>query len=93
MSNFNDYISSNKSNKKDIRKDVDKKTLEEKIEQYQKLSGSDLMHEFIKLTLEKKKNGELGKSEIESIRQTIYPHLSNEQKMALNNLLNMVEDV
>lgn len=93
MSNFNDYISSNKSNKKDIRKDVDKKTLEEKIEQYQKLSGSDLMNEFIKLTLEKKKNGELGKSEIESIRQTIYPYLSNEQKMALNNLLNMVEDV
>jgi hypothetical protein len=51
------------------------------------------MSEFIKLTLEKKKRGELSDSELENIKSTISPMLNLEQKESLEKLLDMVKNV
>ena len=92
MGNFNDYIKSTSDNlQKDNYKDKEK--LEEKINEYSALSSDELMNEFIKLTIEKKKKGELKKEELDSIKDTIEPYLSIEQKIMLNKLMNMVDNV
>lgn len=92
MGNFNDYIKSNSDNlQKDNYKDKEK--LEEKINEYSALSSDELMNEFIKLTIEKKKKGELKKEELDSIKDTIIPFLNGEQKIMLNKLMNMVDNV
>ena len=51
------------------------------------------MQEFLKLTLEKKKRGELTSAELNKIRETISPMLNDQQKNYLNELLHKVEDV
>ena len=94
MGNFNDYIkntSHEDSQKKDSVRPSDEK-LEDMINKYQKFSDNELMDEFIKLTLQKKKKGELGKDEIINIKNTILPFLNNEQKKSLQKLLDMVEN-
>ena len=44
------------------------------------------MGEFLRLTIEKKKRGELKKEELQTIKQTIYPYLNDEQKQNLNQV-------
>ena len=63
------------------------------INEYSKLSRNELMNEFIKLTIDKKKRGELSDSELTSIKKTIIPYLNDEQKIMLEKLLSMVENV
>ena len=95
MSSFNEFIKDNRSseNVKNTKIDDRNKKLEEKINEYQKLSSNDLMQEFIKLTIEKKQNGELTKKELENIKHTILPYLNEDQKHSLENLLDMVDNV
>lgn len=95
MSSFNDFIKDNKDGEsiKDTYTEDRNKKLEDKINEYQKLSSNELMQEFIKLTIEKKRNGELTKNELENIKQTIIPYLSEEQRQSLQNLLDMVDNV
>lgn len=100
MANFSDYIKSNDSknvNDNKVNKqseNVDsKENLEKLIDKYSKLNPNDLFGEFIKLTYEKKKKGELKKSEIENIKTTIMPYLNQEQKENLMKILDMVENV
>lgn len=98
MGNFNDYLNSSgkttskqTENKNSERPSNEK--LEDMINEYQKLNSNELMNEFIRLTIEKKKKGELKKEELDSIRQTIVPYLNGEQKTMLEKLLDMVENV
>lgn len=95
MSSFNDFIKDNKDSEsvKDTYTEDRNKKLEDKINEYQKLSSNELMQEFIKLTIEKKRNGELTKNELENIKQAIIPYLSEEQRQSLQNLLDMVDNV
>ncbi|MBE5757502.1 MAG: hypothetical protein E7345_01040 [Clostridiales bacterium] len=103
MGNFSDFIknenntykNNNESNMKNnnIDENANKIKLEEMINNYKGLSQSELMNEFIKMTMKKKKDGTLKESELENIKKTILPYLTEEQKTNLENILNMVRNV
>lgn len=94
MGSFSDYVN-NEQNKKSVdRKETPSNDdLEKKINEYGKLSSEELMSEFVRLTIEKKKNGELTNSELNNIKNTILPFLNNDQKLMLEKVLNMVDHV
>ena len=98
MSNFSEYIRNNKnatSDNEDIKKDkkYSKQDLQAMIDRYSGYGQDQLMKEFVKLTLEKKRRGELKDSEIEKLKNTLFPMLTDEQKNNLNQLLEMVKYV
>ena len=100
MSNFSDYIktenSSNANNSNDAKKANKKYTqeeLEDMINNYSQYDNNKLMSEFLRLTLEKKRKGELRLEELEKIKNTLYPMLNEEQKSKLNQILEMVKNV
>lgn len=99
MANFSDFI---KSDKKDLNSketqinnnaEVNKENLEEMIENYSKFSQDELLNEFMKLTLEKKKKGILDEKELNNIKSTIEPFLNDEQKNNLEKIFNLVRNV
>ena len=98
MSNFSDFIKENSANKSNGNFNSDKskyseEQLEELINKYSGLSEDKLMSEFLRLTLEKKKRGQLTDSEMENIKNKIIPFLNNEQKDNLNKIIDMVKNV
>lgn len=93
MSNFNDYIKNNESNFSSSDDKPSNEHLEDFISRYQNLSSSELMNEFMKLTIEKKRKGELRHDELNSIKETISPYLNDEQNSNLEKLMKMVNDV
>ena len=98
MSNFSDYIKNENINKHESDKDKTskiqtKENLEEMINKYSKLDSGSLFNEFMRLTLEKKKNGTLKESELNNIKETLSPMLNDEQKEMLNSLILMVKNV
>jgi hypothetical protein len=93
MGNFNNYIMNDKEEEKINADKIDKENLEDMINSYQGLSENELLNEFLKRTIDKKKKGELKKDELELIKSTIIPYLNEEQKINLDKLLRMVENV
>ena len=95
MSKFSDYINEEKNNNSKINKNQEEKNdyLKSKIEEYSNYSQDKLINDFVKLTIEKKKRGELTDNELNSLRNTISPMLNNAQKDNLEKLLQMVRDV
>lgn len=91
MGNFSDYI--NSTNIDDENKNNKNEKLEDLIENYSKLSDNDLMKEFLKLTIERKKQGSLSNGELETLKSTILPCLDEKQKNTLENLLEMIKNV
>lgn len=94
MKNFSDFLNENNT-KTQINQDnvQDNQKLEEMIDKYSSYSNDQLMSEFMRLTIEKKKKGELKKEELMSIKETISPMLSVEQKINLDRIINMVDNV
>lgn len=93
MNNFSDFVKNNSFNDKEDEKKENTQKLEDMISNYQQLSQNDLMKNFLKLTIEKKKKGELKKEELEAVKNTLSPMLNDEQRGMLNELLLMVENV
>ena len=101
MQNFSDYIKNNKSNKsssvsEDCKIESDSKTkenLQSKIDEYSNYSSDKLISEFVRLTIEKKRKGELTDFELEKLKSTITPMLNDEQIKTLENLMQMVKNV
>lgn len=93
MSNFSDYIKEENNRVEEKVSVTEKQNLEEMINKYSSYSKNDLMSEFLKMTLEKKKKGELSSSEINNLKSTIVPFLNSEQKENLDKILQMVENV
>jgi len=98
MSNFSDYIKNNSkgeksSNNKNVNTNsqLNEQNLEKLIDKYSSYSSNDLLNEFIKLTIEKKKKGELNNQELQKIKSTIVPFLSQEQKSKLDEIIELVE--
>ena len=63
------------------------------IEDYSKYSEDELMNQFIKMSIQKKKRGELSNSELENIKSMIFPYLNETQKANMDRLLKIVENV
>ncbi|MBE5735928.1 MAG: hypothetical protein E7356_01020 [Clostridiales bacterium] len=67
--------------------------MEKMIDQYSALSENELMQEFIKKTVEQKRNGRLNSEELNNIKSKISPMLNDEQNKKLNELIMMVNGV
>ena len=97
MGNFSEFVKMDKSNndikKEGIKNEYDKDTLEELINSYSNLSNDQLINEFIKMTLEKKKKGELNAMQLDSLKNTLLPFLNKEQTNKLDELLSLVKNV
>ncbi len=93
MSKLSDYINDLSENKNNYQEKLKEENYEEMISKYSKLSSSELISEFLRLTSEKKKQGALSDNEMESIINTLSPYLDNEQRENLNNLMSMVKNV
>ena len=91
MSKFSDYINSEDSN--EVGASLDKNDYKDMIDKYSKLSSSELMQEFIKLTVKEKSAGRLNDAELNGITETIKPYLNGEQIDKLDTVINMVRDV
>ena len=89
MSKFSDYSKS--YTKEDIKNETNKESLEEVYNKYSKLDNDALMNEFIKVSLERKKRGELSDSYFENIKNTLFPYLTEEQKIYYNNLVDKIK--
>jgi hypothetical protein len=95
MPNFSEFLNrENKTNKDTINKSHNSQEyMKSKIEEYSGYSQDRLINDFVKLTMEKKKRGELSEKELISLKNTIAPMLNNEQKESLEKLLQMVRNV
>lgn len=104
MANFSDFIKNNNvenidnnDNKNNFKSNTNSKqsneNLEDLIDKYSKYSSNDLMNEFLKLTIEKKKNGQLKDDELNELSKSILPFLDEDQKKNLGKILNVVRNV
>ena len=94
MGNFSDFINNDSYSKtENIKSEASKEDLQKIVDKYSGLSSDELMREFLRMTAEKKKNGELDHSELSNIKNTIMPYLDENQKAKLNSLINMVDNV
>ena len=95
MSKFSEFLNKNGDSENVCKKEevVNREKLEDLIDKYSTYSQTDLISEFMKLTNEKKKKGELNESEMNSLKQTISPFLNDEQKNNLDKIMNVINNV
>ena len=98
MANFSDFVNQDNDKKIDNKKTktnekVSEDDLKKMVDKYSGLSNDELMKEFVRLTTEKKRNGELGRGELSNIKNTIMPYLDEKQKSKLNSIIDMVDNV
>lgn len=63
------------------------------IDKYSKLSEQELLQEFMNLTVSKKKNGSISGDDLEKMKATLSPYLSDTQKNNLDKIIKLVNDV
>lgn len=91
MNKFSDFTKNNQfSNRVDMEEN-NKEKVESYMNKYINLSQQDLMKEFMKLTNQRKANGEFNQAEIDKIKETLNPYLTEEQKHNLESIINMVK--
>ena len=79
--------------KKTNEQKLSEQDLEKLIDKYSELDNDTLMKEFLKITLEKKKQGKLSDSELSVLKNSILPYLNESQKQSLNSILEIVKNV
>lgn len=89
MANFSDY----NWNKENNEQKLSERDLEKLIDKYSELDNDTLMKEFLKITLEKKKQGKLSDGELSVLKNSILPYLNESQKQSLNSILEIVKNV
>ena len=91
MNKFSDFAKNNQfSNRVDMEEN-NKEKVESYMNKYINLSQQDLMKEFMKLTNQRKANGEFNQAEIDKIKETLNSYLTEEQKHNLESIINMVK--
>lgn len=99
MGNFSDYVNSTNINKttssddKKGTKEYSYENLEKLIDKYSSLDDDVLMKEFLKMTIERKRQGNLSEGELEMLKSTILPYLNDKQKESLEKILEIVKNV
>ena len=93
MSNFSDFMKESNQRNSESDKVKTNQEMEKMIDQYSALSENDLMQEFIKKTVEQKRNGRLNSVELNNIKSKISPMLNDEQNKKLNELIMMVDGI
>ena len=91
---LSEFLNDNSYKEKDNQeKKYTQEELKKMIDDYSGLSEDSLMKEFLKLTIEKKRRGELSDGELDKLKSTIKPMLNSDQYQKLNQLLEMVKNV
>ena len=91
---LSEFLNDNSYKEKDNQeKKYTQEELKKMIDDYSGLSEDGLMKEFLKLTIEKKRRGELSDGELDKLKSTIKPMLNSDQYQKLNQLLEMVKNV
>lgn len=96
MGNFSDYIRNNNENKnikQNTNKKLDEQDLEKLIDKYSDMNSDALLQEFMRMTIEKKRRGELTNSELENIKKTMLPYLNENQKNSLAKMMEIIKNV
>ncbi|MBE5738253.1 MAG: hypothetical protein E7354_00760 [Clostridiales bacterium] len=97
MTKFSDYMDREDGQSRQEESKTAKKTsvksYEEMIAKYSKLSNSELMQEFMRLTMKEKEKGSLKDEELEGIKNRLAPYLEQGQKDGLDRLIQMVKNV
>lgn len=96
MGNFSDYIKNNNGNKnikQNTNKKLDEQDLEKLIDKYSDMNSDALLQEFMRMTIEKKRRGELTNSELENIKKTMLPYLNENQKNSLAKMMEIIKNV
>ncbi len=96
MGNFSDYIKNNNENKnikQNTNKKLDEQDLEKLIDKYSDMNSDALLQEFMRMTIEKKRRGELTNSELENIKKTMLPYLNENQKNSLAKMMEIIKNV
>ena len=91
MANFSEYFKNDKHNA--VEGKISNDELESMINKYSELSEDRLISEFIRLTIEKKKRGELNPSDLETLKNTLAPMLNSKQKDSLDKIIELVKNV
>ena len=89
---FSDYKNNytNNSHTNDF-KQTSNENIEELYHKYSKLDNQSLMDEFIKLSIERKRKGELTDGYFDNLKNTLFPYLTDEQKIYYENLVNKIK--
>ena len=90
MTKFSEYI------KNDISDNIQNsfsrsEDINDLIDKYSTYSYEELMNEFLKESDRKKKIGELSDSQLDTIKSTLKPYLSEEKQNKLDDLFNVVK--
>lgn len=90
MTKFSEYI------KNDISDNIQNsfsrsEDINDLIDKYSTYSYEELMNEFLKESDRKKKTGELSDSQLDTIKSTLKPYLSEEKQNKLDDLFNVVK--
>lgn len=100
MGNFSDYVkntnneNSNKTNMGNASsKKLDKEDMENLIDKYSSYDSDTLLKEFMKMTIDKKRRGELSDNELENIKNTMLPYLNANQKNSLEKMMDIIKNV
>ena len=100
MGNFSDYVkntnneNSNKTNTGNASsKKLDKEDMENLIGKYSSYDSDALLKEFMKMTIDKKRRGELSDSELGNIKNTMLPYLNANQKNSLEKMMDIIKNV
>jgi len=98
LGNFSEYIKNSKVKSSENNSNNDKvknenARYEDLINKYSEYSNDKLLSEFINLTMQRKRQGNLSDTELNNIKNMLLPYLNNEQKINLEKLIDMVKNV
>jgi len=84
---FSDYVNKDNNYKYTNTQNINTDQLQSVIDTYAGKSSNELMQEFIRLSNIKKANGTLNAQNIENIKNTIFPYLTEEQKQTFYKIM------
>ncbi len=88
--NLNDFVEKNKSKLEDLKTTNNQEVneLNNIINRYSSMSKDEIFNEFVKVVQQKKRDGALDLQYFNNVKASLFPFLSEEQKVMFNNLMN-----
>lgn len=87
---FSDYTK-NYSQQNKCEEKSSKESIEELYNRYSKYDNQSLLDEFLKLSIERKRKGELTDEYFQNLKNTLSPYLTDEQKDYYDNLVDKIK--
>ena len=82
-----------KIDEEDLLKKVsekDRENISEKYQEYSQMDNNQLMSEFLNMSRQRMAEGNLDSSEVQRIKDTLFPYLSVEQKEKFKELMDLI---